>query len=287
MKLRYAFAFLLCPFLFSPVLADDPASEGEPKEEVEKELSFKERVDADADDVEALNEYAGEIFRGVFEMMKDDPDGANKQLDEFGEYLKTLEPEKKEAKALVARAKSFIGSMKERIEGQKRLKELEGKDAIPLKVKAWANGDELTDADLKGKVVLLDFWAVWCGPCIATFPHLKEWHDEYADKGLVILGLTDYYQFTWDEENERAKRGKDVEPEEELKMLNHFAESHDLKHRFAIQDGDTMSDYYAVQGIPHLVLIDQEGKIRLVRVGSSPANVKDVSDTLKELLGKS
>ena len=41
---------------------------------------------------------------------------------------------------------------------------------------------------LKGKVILLDFWATWCGPCVKSIPHLKELHRDYADKGLVIIG---------------------------------------------------------------------------------------------------
>ena len=59
---------------------------------------------------------------------------------------------------------------------------------FPLEVEAWVNGNALTDKELEGKVVLIDFWAVWCGPCIATFPHLREWRDKYSDKGLVIIG---------------------------------------------------------------------------------------------------
>ena len=94
------------------------------------------------------------------------------------------------------------------IERAKRLAALVGKDATPLEAEAWVNGTPLADADLKGKVVLLDFWAVWCGPCIATFPHLREWQEKYADKGLVIVGLTDYYNFTWDEAAGRPTRRK-------------------------------------------------------------------------------
>src|SRR4051794_9012960 len=53
------------------------------------------------------------------------------------------------------------------------------------------NGKAMKLSEFKGKVVLVDFWAVWCGPCIAGMPTLREWQDEYKDKGLVILGVTE------------------------------------------------------------------------------------------------
>src|SRR5262249_41467442 len=49
------------------------------------------------------------------------------------------------------------------------------------------NGETKKLSDLKGKVVLLDYWAVWCGPCIATFPHLRDWTKEYGKEGLEIV----------------------------------------------------------------------------------------------------
>ena len=51
----------------------------------------------------------------------------------------------------------------------------------------WINSDALTMEELRGKVVLIDFWTYTCVNCIRTMPYLKRWHDLYADKGLVIV----------------------------------------------------------------------------------------------------
>jgi thiol-disulfide isomerase/thioredoxin len=61
-----------------------------------------------------------------------------------------------------------------------------------LKVRV-VSGAPLTDSDVKGKVVILDFFAVWCRPSIETFPELAKWREKHGDQSLVIVGLTKYY----------------------------------------------------------------------------------------------
>ena len=61
--------------------------------------------------------------------------------------------------------------------------------ASPSGISAWINSDPLTLEQLRGKVVLVDFWTYTCVNCIRTFPYLKLWHSRYADDGLVILGI--------------------------------------------------------------------------------------------------
>ena len=56
-------------------------------------------------------------------------------------------------------------------------------------IEAWINGGPLTMEDLRGQVVLIDFWTYTCINCIRTFPYLKQWHSRYADDGLVIVGV--------------------------------------------------------------------------------------------------
>ncbi len=66
---------------------------------------------------------------------------------------------------------------------------MQGKPAPALAVKDWINSKPLTMADLKGKIVVLDFWATWCGPCLAAVPHTNELMKKYADKGVVFIGV--------------------------------------------------------------------------------------------------
>ena len=56
-------------------------------------------------------------------------------------------------------------------------------------IASWINSEPITVADQLGKVVLIDFWTYTCVNCIRTLPYLKEWHDKYADRGLVIIGV--------------------------------------------------------------------------------------------------
>jgi thiol-disulfide isomerase/thioredoxin len=133
--------------------------------------------------------------------------------------------------------------------------------------------------------VLLDFWAVWCGPCIATFPHLREWNEEYASKGLVMIGLTRYYNFLWDEHTDKATSSQEkVASEKEQAMLVKFADQHKLTHHLGVERGNTLSKYYGVTGIPHVVVIDREGIVRLIKVGSGATNAKAIGELLETLL---
>ena len=146
--------------------------------------------------------------------------------------------------------------------------DLLGQKSVPLDVVSWVNGEELSDEALEGKVVLLDFWAVWCGPCIATFPHLREWNEKYSDKGLVIIGMTRHYKYGWNPETNRPSKDAEISPEDEEAAMVEFAAHHELSHRFGVMPaGSQFSKGYGVTGIPQAVVIDREGKIRMIKVG--------------------
>lgn len=248
-----------------------------------------QRLNENPNDAKVIERYAQKLVMEINPLVRSDATAAEEKLNAAKDYLESLKERSEEAatERAIAAAVRLLSQLDSSIASEKKKTELIGNEAAPLAVEAWVNGSPLSDEDLKGKVVLLDFWAVWCGPCIATFPHLREWHEQYADRGLVIIGLTRYYNYGWDAETGRATKQEDITPEQEQEMLVHFAEHHQLHHRFAIQSGREMSDYYGVSGIPHVVVIDRENKVRMMRVGSGSQNAEDVGELLSKLIGES
>ena len=78
-------------------------------------------------------------------------------------------------------------------------------------IEAWVNSEPLCLADLRGNVVLVDFWTYTCINCIRTFPYLRQWHARYADDGLVILGIhTPEFEFEKDRGNVQKASADDA-----------------------------------------------------------------------------
>jgi thiol-disulfide isomerase/thioredoxin len=112
-----------------------------------------------------------------------------------------------------------------------------GEAAPEIQVGEWMNTEALTLAKLQNKIVVVEFWATWCGPCVKNIPHLIELHEKYKDKGVVIMGLSD----------------------EPMAKVKGFAEK--MKMTYPVGTGSRTGSIYGVRGIPHAVVVAPGGKV--------------------------
>lgn len=149
----------------------------------------------------------------------------------------------------------------------------------------WIDSQPLNLKGLRGKVVLLDFWAPWCGPCRAMFPHLKKLYGEYHEKGLVIIGLTRYYgRF-----NQLGQNLTGIAPADEFEWIVKFKQHHQIPFPYAVAEGEEAAaneTSYGVYGIPHMVLIDKKGIVREYAIGSGPASEEKLDRAVAQLIAE-
>ena len=124
----------------------------------------------------------------------------------------------------------------------KRIKSLLNK---PIEMAFTAtNGDEVDLAKMKGKVVLVDFWATWCGPCIAALPDIKEVYQEYKDKGFEVIGIS---------------------LDEDKDSLSRFTKWSEMPWPQYFDglgfDGNTWTLKFGVESIPTMWLVDKQGNL--------------------------
>jgi thiol-disulfide isomerase/thioredoxin len=144
-----------------------------------------------------------------------------------------------------------------------------------LLAKQWIEQQPVKLTDLRGKVVLLDFWAPWCGPCRITLPNFARWQKTYKSKGLVILGVTKYYGHG---------DGQRLNPEQELAYLRDFKKRNSLPYGFVVSDSDIDEFNYGVFSIPTSFLIDRKGVVRYISLGADEEEVAVLGEMIKKLL---
>lgn len=148
--------------------------------------------------------------------------------------------------------------------------------APELNVKHWL--DKKTKlSDLRGRVVLLDFWASWCGPCIQAFPHLREMHDKYRKKGLTIIGVTKLFG---------EYGGMELTPSQELAHLRGFKQQFHLPYSIAVNDTREIHTAYGVDSFPTVFLLDKKGRVRYIGVGTNTNREFEIEQMIVKLLNE-
>ena len=146
--------------------------------------------------------------------------------------------------------------------------ELIGKPAPSFPVDAWRNTPDNVRslADLKGKVVVLDFWATWCQPCIKEMPGLIALREKEGPRGLEIVGIT---------ENRDSQTTEQVD---------RFLAERKLPYPIAILASNDASRAFGVGAIPHVFVLDRAGNVRYQKIGAGQG--EEVAKVVAELLAE-
>jgi peroxiredoxin len=139
-----------------------------------------------------------------------------------------------------------------------------GRPAPAIEAMAPTTGPTPTNAALRGRVTVLDFWATWCRPCRAAMHVFAGWHRRWSGRGLQIVGLTD----------------------EDPNLVAQFAQAAGVPYTLAVDPGSRTARRYAISAIPTMFVLDRSGVVRSVSVGVGPAELRDAEVLIERLLGE-
>ena len=165
---------------------------------------------------------------------------------------------------------------------------LVGNKAPELNFLWMSSGKEKSLDDLKGKVVILDFWATKCGPCIGIMPNMRALTKRYTGYLVEIIGVTSVMGYHVDVKNGKTIQTKGS-PEYEFELMRTFMKDQNMNWRVAFTSQNVMNMDYGVLDIPHIVIIDAKGNVRYNGVDpfSAPYHKADLIDGLLKEAGLS
>jgi len=125
------------------------------------------------------------------------------------------------------------------------------------------SGDNLKLSELRGEVVLINFWASWCGPCRQEMPILSELHDKYKDMGFTVLGVN--------------VEGNSAQARKLLKEIP-------VSFPVLFDNDSTVSREYDVVAMPSTVLVDRSGNVRYLHKGYKPGLENTYIEQVRSLI---
>jgi len=272
---------------------------------------IKQRIVRNPDDSESIKMFEAKVEYEIYQLLDDDVDAAHELLVRYVDFIGEQQAKSTETVAKIAyqQLASTMVSSGQTIIREKSNLSVRGKSMIPLDVESWVNGEPESLETLQGKVVILDFWAIWCGPCIESMPELIEWQKKYEEQGLQVIGITSFFNILWAEGEpspvQLDPEELEVSPEEEIQALNQFAEVQEMNYPTAVMSKQSkLSLYYGhtlvmnaigPNGVsqprpqamyPHLVVIGRDGVVRKVSTGLGGKTSEKIEALIEELLAE-
>lgn len=145
-----------------------------------------------------------------------------------------------------------------------------GQPAPEIEVVDWVLGEPTSLAGERGRVVLLEFWAHWCRPCLTMFPRLRDLHERYAERGLTVLALTRYGG---------APAGLPPDQQAELRSrervtIEQAVADRGLSFGVGIAPDGRVRQQYGATGLPSLALIGRDGVVRFASSSGAEAELE-------------
>jgi thiol-disulfide isomerase/thioredoxin len=208
----------------------------------------------------------------ILYQLLEDPQATFAELDRL-----TQEAGSDEEKAFLAQVGKKIRESEQRREQKAALV---GKPAPGLDF-TWSTRPDLKSlADLKGKVVVLDFWATWCGPCIQSFPKVRELAEHYASSPVEVVGVTSIQGTVAGLAEGSVKVAGD--PKRETELLARFAQEQNMSWTVAVSSQSVFNEEYGVEGIPFVAILAPDGTVRHTGLhpGMPAARMQELIDAI-------
>lgn len=184
---------------------------------------------------------------------------------------------------VAARAQAMYASFEEAAAAKAARDARIGKPAPELNF-IWSSQEgPKTLSAYRGKVVVLDFWATWCGPCVASFPQVRELTAHYQGADVVVLGVTSIQGSIMGLEPPRIDTRND--PAREMALMKDYIKAREITWPVVFSSEPVFNEAYGVTGIPHMAIVAPDGTLR--HSGMHPAEphaekVKKIDALLKE-----